>query len=408
MSNWTTCEGSWQPSRRSMLALGGLAMMSWCAPTITQAQFAEKARDVLVVIFLRGGMDGLNFLVPRHEDDYFRERPSLALSSQATLKLTDEWGLHPAAGGIRQAWDDGQCALVHACGSQDGSRSHFEAMKAMETGRGSNRETDRGGWLAQLLAATGGASHPLRALALADTLPDSLTGSPGSSAFRSLAEFELQGGAETRALLSRLYAQGDDQFTVAGQQTLATLDALGKLDERGYQPRGGAKYPDSDFGQALRQAAMLIRAQVGLEVVSIDRGGWDTHIAQGSTQGLFTNNLSDLAAGIGAFRQDMGSDLDRVTIVVQTEFGRRVAENAGLGTDHGRASVAMVMSPHVRGGVHGRWPGLKPSQRDENADLIVANDYRDVIGEVIQRRLGLQDTSGIFAGHLVRPLGLFA
>lgn len=397
------------PTRRSILALGGLAMMSWCAPSIAQAQFSKEQgeRDVLVVIFLRGGMDGLNFLIPLQEDDYLRERPSLGFAPNETLRLNDQFGLHPNAAAIRKIFDEGQLALVPACGSQDGTRSHFEAMKAMETGRGSNRETARGGWISQYLLATGGAFHPLRALALADTLPDSLTGGTGATALRSVADFKLEGTAAERKALAKMYAKGDDTFSKAGRQTLLTLEELGKLNEAAYKPANGATYPDTEFGQSLRQTAMLIKAQIGLEVICIDRGGWDTHVVQGKTEGLFANNVLDVASGIAALRADLGAGMDRVTTVVQTEFGRRVAENAGLGTDHGRASVAMVMSPHVRGGIHGTWPGLSLKERDDNADLRVANDYRNVLGDVLTSRLKLADVGQVFAGHAYRPMGLF-
>lgn len=407
MKPWTTCEGS-GPSRRQVLTWGSLALMGWGSRALGQVSFGakESESDVLVVIFLRGGMDGLNFLVPRHEDAYFKERPSLALGAKQTLTLTPEFGLHPNAAGFREAWEDGELALIPACGSQDLSRSHFEAMKAMETGRGNANETDRGGWVSRLLRLRGGVSHPLQAIAFSDNLPDSLTGGQSGSAFRSVESFTLAGERRYDALLHELYAHEKDAFARTGAQTLRVLNEVRRMNLQA-APDHGAIYPSSDLGLGLRQTAMLVKAGVGLEVACLDLGGWDSHILQGSDTGLYANNVRDLSDSVAAFRRDLGPLRKRVTILVQTEFGRRVAENASLGTDHGRASVAMVLSPAVKPGIHGVWPGLRPDQRDEVGDLKVGNDYRDVLAELATARLGIRSEDRLFVGHHPRPLGLF-
>lgn len=252
---------------------------------------------------------------------------------------------------------------------------------------------------------------PLRAVAFSGTLPDMLRGAANAVALESLADFKLNTPEDKqihfeKALLD-LYKGDKDEVAHAGQETLAVLSSLRKIDPKSYQPSNGAKYPTSDLGNGLRQTACLIRANLGLEIASLDRTGWDTHFAQGSTVGILPLALDDLGQSLAAFATDMGSDMNHVTVVVMTEFGRRVAENSSLGTDHGRASFMMLMGGGTMGGqIYSKWPGLEDHQLDETGDLRVTTDYRDVLSEVVKNRMRNDNLSEVFVGYQPQPVGL--
>ena len=303
-------------------------------------------------------------------------------------------------------------AIVHACGSQDGTRSHFEAMAAVEHGLAAEGPGPSSGWIARHLSSTERPSDsPLRAVAFGGTLPDSLRGASNTVALESLSDFKLEMPNEERAHLEEallgLYKQKQDEVGHAGRETLAVLDALRKIDPTKYKPSNKASYPTTDLGTGLLQTACLIRAKLGLEVVALDRTGWDTHIAQGSTVGILPLSLDDLAKSLAAFVTDLGDEMARVSVVVMTEFGRRLAENSSLGTDHGRASVMFLLGGGVIGGqVYARWPGIEEHQLDETGDLRVTTDYRDVLGELLGKRMRNTHLSTIFAGYGPKPLGI--
>lgn len=368
--------------------------------------------DVLVVIFLRGAADMLNVVVPHGEDAYYALRPTLGIprpdernakADQRTIDLDGFFGFHPALHPLLPLWQEKQLALIHACGAPDESRSHFRCMELMERGV-DDEKGPASGWIGRHLATLNtGNRSPLRAVGMG-TLPQrSLSGSVPVSALRSIADFHLGGDAravaQMRSLLNTIYM--DD---VLGQETLNIMDILQKLD-----PSQSTKhpYPNSDFGLALRQTAMLIKAEVGLEVSAIDLGGWDTHFAQGGSTGLMASLLADLAAGLAAFHADIAAHLGHVTVVAMSEFGRRAAENGSLGTDHGHGSMMMLLGGNVRGGqVHGKWPGLGEGQLIGPGDLAVTTDYRDVLGEVCAKRLNNSALDQIFPGHRVAPQGV--
>lgn len=372
-------------------------------------------RDTLVVVFLRGGADGLNVVPPYADDDYHRRRPSLRVQSPKdspqsakTLDLDGYFGLHPALAPIYPMYREGQMAVVQAVGSNDQTRSHFEAMSAMERGLaklGPGAATSNG-WLARYLNHTATEDDsPLRAVAIGDLMPDSLRGGISAMALPDLAAFELRGDAAYRQALVKSYSQGDDPIATAGRETLRVLDTLNRLDYASYK----SAYPASDLGNALKQVAFLQKAEVGLEVAFLDKGGFDTHVAQGSTTGWLASLLDDVGQSLAAFAKDIGPRFERTTVVVMTEFGRRVYENSGLGTDHGRASFMFVMGGGTKGGkVYGSWPTLADEALEGTGDLRVTTDYRDVLGEVIQRRMGLDDLSPVFPNLKHRPLGLLA
>ncbi len=380
-------------TRRSVLLGGALGLVGWMTArsALADVSLSKTPTRPIVHVFLRGGADGLNMVVPTHEKAYFDARPTLAV--KRSLPLGEGFGLHSALAPLLPLWEDGKMAIVHAVGSEDRSRSHFEAMAAMERG-GAN-----GGWLARYLAATEPKDpSPLRAIAHGDTLPEMLRGGPPALALRSLDEFRLAGDASFRATLDRMYADGRDAVRVAGRQTLATLDALQALDPKAYRPRHGAKYPESDLAGGLKQVAMLLRAGVGLEAACLDHGVWDTHVGQ---DGFHPRLMAELSGALAAFATDLGPELDGVTIVVMSEFGRRVGENAGLGTDHGRAAPAFLVGGGVRGGFHGPWPGL--ADLDPVGDLRVGTDSRTVLASALR----LKDPSTVFPGVREGLAGLY-
>ena len=363
--------------------------------------------DILVVVFLRGAADVLNMVVPHGEDAYYQLRPSLGIprpddarakQTERAVDLDGFFGLHPSMRSLLEAWQSQHLAIIHACGAPDESRSHFKAMELMERGVDDERGPASGcigRYLATLNTVN---SSPLRAVGMGTRPQRSLSGSVPVSALRSIADFHLGGDAralqQMRLALSTVY-EGD----VLGHDTLSIMDTLETRDPTNYQsPR--TTYPDSEFGLALKQTAMLIKAEVGLEVSAIDVGGWDTHFAQGSTRGLMPNLMQDLAEGLAAFYADMHDQMGKLTIVTMSEFGRRASENGSLGTDHGHGSMMMVLGGNVQGGnVHGEWPGLQDGELVGPGDLAVTTDYRDVLSEILMKRLNNSAIEEIFPAY---------
>ena len=286
----------------------------------------------------------------------------------------------------------------------------------MERGNSTIRGGTASGWLARHLASMpAGGTSPLRAVAFSSVMPDSLRGATNAMALESLAEFEIKlagvdPSRQARLVedLRELYASGSgDTIVEAGRETLDLLATLNRLDPLAYRPASGARYPDSELGKGLQQVAFLAKAEVGMEVAFLDRGGWDTHVAQGSSTGYMALGLADLADSVAAFSMDLGSEMRRTTLVVMTEFGRRLQENGGLGTDHGRGGVMMVVGKGIRGGkVHCTWPGLEEHELDEVGDLRVTTDYRDVLAEILTKRVANPDLSTVFPGHRAKPVGV--
>lgn len=397
----------------------GLAWPGWMPRMAFSPSDRAPVGDTLVVVFLRGAADALNIIVPHGDDDYYRHRPALGIprpddrSAEAaarTLDLDGFFGLHPSLGPLLPAWQEGDLAAVHACGAPDDSRSHFRAMELMERGV-SDERGPASGWIGRHLASMNtGNPSPLRAIGLGDHVPHSLRGSVPVTALQSIADFHLGGDLRTaasmREILGSLYGPQDD-LGVLGMETLDILDTLERLDPAGYVPHGGASYPESDFGRSLRQVAMLLKAEVGLEAAAIDLGGWDTHFAQGSSEGLMSSLLADLSAGLAALYLDLADRHGDLTVVVMSEFGRRVRENASLGTDHGHGGAMLLLGGGVVGGaVHGAWPGLADGQLFGPGDLAVTTDYRDVLGAICRQRLNNSALEQIFPGYDLEPLAI--
>lgn len=385
-----------------------IAFPPWMPRLAFAPQNLAPRGDTLVVIFLRGAADVLNMVVPHGEEAYYQLRPSLGIPRPDDLKAKPEeravdldgfFGLHPSLHSLLDAWQSEQLAIIHACGAPDESRSHFKAMELMERGVDDERGP-ASGWIGRHLSTLNtGNSSPLRAVGMGTRPQRSLSGTVPISALRSIADFHL--GGDQRALqqmriaLNTVYA--DD---VLGQDTLSIMDTLETLDPLTYAPSRRAKYPDTEFGLALKQTAMLIKANVGLEVSAIDVGGWDTHFAQGSTGGLMPDLMKDLAEGLAAFHIDMVDHMDNLITVTMSEFGRRASENGSLGTDHGHGSMMMVLGGSVRGGkVHGQWPGLNEGQLIGPGDLAVTTDYRDVLSEILVKRLNNSAVNEVFPDY---------
>lgn len=435
-SDWFSCDGGGfsqprvsgeeQLSRRNLFVAAGLGAISWLATRESAlAQITLKPdqdqEQTLVVLFLRGGADGLNVVVPHGEDEYYKLRPSLAIpapkngaaAKDRAINLDGFFGLHPAMAPAYELFSEGDLSIVHAAGSFDQTRSHFDAMSAMERGLPQAAGTVSSGWLARYLnAGPGQSKSPLRAVAFGDVLPDSLRGGSGAVAMDSLGDFKLEIDAhrdEIEKALRSMYGAGKDEISVAGMATLDAMRSLNRLDPKNYRPGGGAKYPESDLGNGLKQVALLVKSGVGLEVACLDKGGWDTHVAQGSTTGWQASLMADLSSSLLAFRKDLGPRAKNVTTLVMTEFGRRSYENSGLGTDHGRGSFMMIMGGATRGGrVFAKWPGLKQDQLEGPGDLKVTTDYRNVLAEVLQRKMKCQSIEEVFPGIPYEAPGITA
>jgi len=385
-----------------------VAMPAWMPRLAFAPQNSAPRGDTLVVVFLRGAADILNMVVPHGEDAYYRLRPILGIPHPDDAKTKPEeraidldgfFGFHPSMHALTDAWQSQQLAIIHACGAPDESRSHFKAMELMERGVDDERGP-ASGWIGRHLATLNtGNSSPLRAVGMGTRPQKSLTGTVPVSALRSIADFHL--GGDQRALqqmrmaLNTVYEEDE-----LGQDTLSIMDTLQTLDPLTYAPSQSAQYPDSEFGLALKQTAMLIKAEVGLEVSAIDVGGWDTHFAQGASTGQMANLMQDLADGLAAFHADMHEHMDQLTTVTMSEFGRRASENGSLGTDHGHGSMMMVLGGNVDGGkVHGEWPGMSEGQLIGPGDLAVTTDYRDVLSEILVKRLNNPATNEIFPNY---------
>ena len=381
---------------------------------------AERAPAPLVVVFLRGALDGLNAVVPHFDPDYRRWRPTLALpkpdrlapAGRACLDLDGSFSLHPALGPLLPLFREGRMAIVHAVGSDDRTRSHFEAQDQAEHGAATG-QTLSGGWIGRHLRARGGSTGAVQALAFGEAIPESLRGAPAAGALRSIADLRIRasgGAGGVVAALERLHADGDDLVASSGRETLALLRRVEAIRDDAASPASRG-YPEDEFGRALAEAARLLRADLGLEAACLDLGGFDTHFGQGTLgdglAGGLGGPLRSLGAGLAAFAKDLGPRFDETTVVVLTEFGRRVYENTALGTDHGSASVAFLLGGGLRGGkVHGRWPGLAKERLHEESDLAVTTDYRQVLAEVLARRMGQERIDSVFPGLVPAYLGV--
>lgn len=365
----------------------------------TVLKLSPEQSHTLVVIFLRGGADGLNMVVPAGDDAYYRARPLIGVSKADTVPLDDIFGFHKAMAPLQRAFGDGDLLVVHGAGSEDSSRSHFEAQDLMEHGG-----TVAGGWLGRYLRQnTRATGNPLASIALGTSCPESLRSAPATVVMDSLNEIALSPEAMPFVgALKQAYGSAPLPWAKAGADLLSGIERIVALQSTPYRPSPGVTYPDHPFARHLQEVAQLIKAEVGIEAATIDLGGWDSHIAATS---LMTPLMGQLATSLMAFYDDLGAFRNRATVVVMTEFGRRVYENASLGTDHGRGSIMMLMGGGVRGGrVLADWKGLKEEHLEGPGDVPVRYNFRDVLAPIFAKNLPGIALNQVFPGYTLTPL----
>jgi uncharacterized protein (DUF1501 family) len=409
-------------SRRVFLKNGSFALVSlgfapsFLARTAFAAAPARRSKR-LIAIFQRGAVDGLSVVVPYGENDYYRVRPTIAIArpksqDTAALDLDGFFGFNPRLAPLKPLWDRRDLAVVHACGSPDSTRSHFDAQDYMESATPGIKSTGDG-WLNRYLQAKHAESETsFRAVALTPQLPRMLQGSAPALAMSQIAQFGLRGAAMNDSFEAQYQAAADRVLNGTGREAFDAMKTLKVADPARYAVENGAEYPQSPFAQALKQIAQLTKADVGLEVAFAEIGGWDTHVNQGSSQGQLGARLNDFSKSIAALVTDLGDRMADTVVLTMSEFGRAVSENGNRGTDHGHGNAMLVIGGGVRGGhVYGKWPGLAADKRYEGRDLAVTTDFRDVFGEIVVRHMGVADPTAIFPGYSVQPSrfpGLFS
>lgn len=395
--------------KTGVLAMGALAFPHWMPRVALAPENAPTQGDILVCIFQRGAADGLNLVVPYGDKSYYGARDTLAIKEpqsrdgQAVIDLDGFFGLHPSLAPFKDIWDAKQLAIVHAVGSPDPTHSHFDAMDFMERGTPGEKAMPTG-WIGRHLSQLASSNKsPFRAVGMGTLLQQALRGPVSATALQSISDFHLRGDnrqvQQFQSALASLYA-GDGFIESEGRQTLQTINDLSTLSQSNYAPANGARYPDGAFGRGLQSVAQLIKAGMGLEVACVDLGGWDTHVQEGGTDGQMPRLMDEFARGIAAFYSDMQDQMKRITLVTMTEFGRRVQENTSHGTDHGHASVMFALGGGIKGGkVYGEWPGLAKENLYGPGDLAITTDFRDVLGEILTKRLGNTNLAAVFPGY---------
>jgi uncharacterized protein (DUF1501 family) len=400
------------PSRRVFLKGSALAMFGvgsmpmWLSRSLYAADSVPGRKKILVAIFQRGAVDGLNMVVPFGEQRYYDLRPSIAIpkpdgTPNSAIDLDGFFGLHPSLAPLKPMFDARHLAIVDAVGSPDPTRSHFDAQDYMESGTPGLKGAD--GWLNRALLKEPAPSSPVRAISLGDNLARSLRGHNDAVAVRSLNDFQVHDPHGAATFESMYENSLDTTLHSTGKETFYAVKIMQTIQKQPYVPANGASYGNGGFGKSLQQIAQLIKANVGVEVAFADIGGWDTHVNEVGgqpTNGQLANNLTQFGQALAAFYQDMGDRMEDVTLVTMSEFGRTVKENGDRGTDHGHANVMFVMGGDVRGGkIYGDWPGLQEEQLYDGRDLALTTDFRDVLGELVARHIGNPNLKSVFPGY---------
>jgi uncharacterized protein (DUF1501 family) len=381
------------------VALAGLASTpSFLVRTALAQNTASQGKDhpIIIAIFQRGAADGISMVVPFGDRYYAAVRPQIAIPEPVggedgrAIDLDGFFGLHPSLAALKPIYDEHHLAIVHAVGSPDTTRSHFDAQDYMESGAPGNKSVSDG-WLNRYLQSNPEQNESsFRAVALDATLPRSLSGSAPAVAMQRVADFGIRGGGRANPEIEAMFA---DLY----KDTFDAVKTLRSATGQRYTPAAGVEYPGSAFGQSLQQIAQLIKSNVGLEVAFADVSGWDTHANQGSSRGQLANQLKTLGDGLAALYRDLGDQMRNVIIVTMTEFGRAIRQNGSGGTDHGHASCLFVAGGNVRGGrVYGRWPGLAPEQLYEGRDLALTTDFRNVFSEILAKHMGSRNVARVF------------
>ena len=407
------------PTRRVFLRNSALAVVGTAAvPSfLTRAAFGalENASRPkrLVVIFQRGAADGLNIVVPHGEKQYYAMRPSINIPRKSVIDIDGFFGLHPSLAPLQPLWQQRQLAIVHAAGSPDATRSHFDAQDFMETGTPGVKVTDDG-WLNRSLHGIARMPHnsPFRAIALGPSLPRILSGAEPAVAMNNINDFSVGGrnpkASPAASAFEAMYDHSSDSILHGtGEETFDAVKMLKAADPGKYMPAPGANYPKGRFSDSLRQLAQLIKANLGVQVAFADIGGWDHHVNEGAVEGQLANVLGDFSQSLAAFWTDLGDLGEDTVVVTMSEFGRTARENGNRGTDHGHANVMFVLGGPVKGGkVYGRWPGLDQSQLYEGRDLALTTDFRQVVGEAIAHHMGNKNLPEVFPGYDNQPARL--
>jgi uncharacterized protein (DUF1501 family) len=404
-------------TRRGFMKGGALALIGTSTipaflsrSVLAEVTTAAENKKKLVVLFQRGAADGLNVVVPYQEKNYYAMRPSIAIKQNEVIDLNGFFGLHPQMAAFKPLYDQGHLAIIHAAGSPDTTRSHFDAQDYMESGTPGVKST-QDGWLNRALAAepVAGKQSAFRAVALGTQVPRTLQGKLPAIALSNLQDFSVGGKGPQVSPISNAFQAMYDESTDAvlhgtGQETFEAVKMLKSADPAHYQPAAGVTYPNTPFGNSLKQIAQLLKANLGVEAAFSDIGGWDTHQNQGGANGQLGNRLKEFSESIAAFWKDMGDDAENVTLVTMSEFGRTARQNGTGGTDHGHANVMFVLGGPVKGGkVYGKWPGLSNEQLNEGRDLAVTTDFRNVLGEAAYKTLGSRNLEVVFPGAKVQP-----
>lgn len=402
-------------SRRGLLgtsaALAGAATMTTVigdAVVQTASATTTSARNVLVVLSLRGAADGLSMVVPHGDPTYYRARPRIAVPASTLWGRDGFFGWNPHLKALKPMWDGGRLAAVHAVGLPAPNRSHFAAMEELEDADAGS--TERIGWLNRLVGLDPALRSPLRAMNVAEgAMPSSLAGPRATMAAADPSKVTIAGGAGHRrrvASLRTLWSGRDDELAVATREAFTAVRDFRPVQRQASGASRGVRYPSGDLGRSLATAARIIRGDVGTEVVTIDQGKWDMHSALGTVEnGQMMRNCQELGQALAAFFGDLGTQRSKVTLVALTEFGRRVVENDNRGLDHGFGSVMLLAGAGVRGGrFYGTFPDLGTGL---DSDLTVTTDYRSVLAEVVEKRFGLSPAQ-VFPGFTPKRLGVMA
>jgi len=390
----------------ALAAVGTAAVPSFLARAAWGAAVPGMRTKRLVVIFQRGAADGLNIVVPHAEPEYYAMRPSISIPRRDVLDLDGFFGLHPALAPFQPLWKQGHLALVHAAGSPDPNRSHFDAQDFMESGTPGVKSTDDG-WLNRSLRDLphGSPKSPLEAIAMGPSIPRILSGTEPAIAINNINDFSV-GGRNAKAspvanTFEAMYEHSiDTVLHGTGEETFDAVKMLRSVDTAKYKAAAGADYPKGRFGDSMRQLAQLIKANLGVQVAFADIGGWDHHVNEGATQGQLANVLREFSQSLAAFWIDLGDLGEDTVVATMSEFGRTARENGNRGTDHGHSNVMFILGGPVKGGkVYGRWPGLEQSQLYEGRDLALTTDFRQVLGEAVTRHLGIENFGKVFPGY---------
>jgi uncharacterized protein (DUF1501 family) len=398
--------------RNGALAIAGTAAIPSFLVRSVLAEAASAPNRRLVVIFQRGAADGLNVVVPYREKNYYDMRPGIAIPQNQVLDLDGFFGLHPSLAPFKPLYDQGHLAIVHAAGSPDMSRSHFDAQDFMESGTPGVKSTEDG-WLNRALQEEDlrlRRQHTaFRALALGSQVPRTLAGKVPAIALASINSFSVGGRGPTPSPAANAFQAmygdtGDQIFHATGDETFEAVKMLRDANPAQYKPAAGIEYPNNEFGNNMKQIAQLLKSNLGVEAAFTDVGGWDTHQNQGGVNGQLSDRLREFSSAIAAFWHDMGDDAENITLVTMSEFGRTARQNGTGGTDHGHANAMFVLGGSVKGGkVYGRWPGLSNEQLNEGRDLAVTTDFRQVLGEAVAKSIGARNLEMVFPGAQLRP-----